>query len=386
MGNQSMSFIRQLTLPLAEQDSIFFFGPRGTGKTFWLKQNLPDAIFINLLAFNTYNTLAADPSRVRDFIPKSYSSWIVIDEVQRVPELLNEVHDLIEAEGHKFILTGSSSRKLKRSGVNLLAGRAIQYFMHPLIIEELNEPFDLEKILTYGLLPKAQTTADPKGFLETYIETYIREEVFQEALIRNMQTFAKFLEVACFSQGESLNMTAVGQEVGISRQLAENYFSILEDLLIAVRIPIFTKRAKRKLRAHPKFYYFDIGVYYTLRPKGLLDSPEEMQGPGLETLFLQSVRAINDYKRLNYSIYYWRTQSDLEVDFVVYGEHGLHAFEIKRNRTFNKKMLKGLNAFKSDYPMANLYMGYGGQEKLFINDVVILPVENLLRKLAEILA
>lgn len=378
-------YSRLLALPLDQNESIFLFGPRGAGKTFWIKNQIPSFIYINLLKFSSYQKLSNKPDSLPDFFPSDYKDWIVIDEVQRVPELLNEVHDQIESNGRKFILTGSSSRSLKRNGVNLLAGRALQYYMHPLTYDEMSDQFDIKKVLEFGFLPKAQLSHDPKKYLETYIRNYIREEVFQEALTRNINAFSRFLEAASFSQGQMLNILNISREVGVERATITNYFDILEDLLIGIRIQPFTKRAKRDVRMHPKFYYFDVGVYRTFRPSGYLDSPEEADGPGLETLFLQSARAINDYHNLDYEIYFWHTVTNLEVDFILYGKKGLYAFEIKRSRRIDNKMLKGLKAFKHDYPDAKLYLVYTGHEQLFIDDINIIPIVDLLKNLKKIL-
>jgi len=299
---------------------------------------------------------------------------------------MNEVHRLIEHKTLRFILTGSSARKLKRNGVNLLAGRALNYFMHPLTCTELGKDFLLTKALRFGLLPAVIHADDPKHFLETYITTYLREEVLQEGIVRNLGEFTRFLEVASFSQGSPLNITAVAREAMVSRKVAENYFNITEDLLIARRLPVFTKRSKRRLTAHPKFYYFDVGVYRHLRPKGPLDSPEEIDGPGLETLFLQHLLAINDYYRLGYDFYYWQTSNHVEVDFVAYGEKGIFAFEIKRKHKINRSDLSGLLSFQKDYPMAKLFLIYGGKQKEHVGNIEVVPIDFALEKLYEILS
>lgn len=376
---------RLLNLPLTEENSVFLFGPRGTGKTMWIKTHLPSAIYFDLLDFSIYSDLLAKPNRLMEMIPSHYKDWIIIDEVQRVPELLNEVHRLIEHYHYKFILTGSSARSLHRKGVNLLAGRALRYHMHPLIIQELGDDFNLAHVLKHGLLPKAIKTSQPEKYLETYIQTYIREEVLQEGLTRNLSAFARFLEVASFSQGSLLNMTEIAREVGADRQVVTNYFTILEDLLIAYRLPPFTKRAKRRLILNSKFYFFDAGVFHHLRPKGILDSAEEIAGSTLETVFLQSLRAINDYYSLQHNIYFWRTSSGTEVDFIVYGERGLYAFEIKRIQYISDKMLQGLRSFKEDYPQAKLYFIYIGKTKEYHKDVEAIPLVMALQQLPEII-
>ncbi|MFO7928642.1 MAG: AAA family ATPase, partial [Candidatus Humimicrobiaceae bacterium] len=272
--------------------SFFLFGPRGTGKTTWVKRTFREGIYLDLLEARLYNELLADPQRLENYIPSNFKGWIIIDEVQRVPEILNEVHRLIEGSHYRFVLTGSSARKLKRNGPNLLAGRALTYFMHPLTVPELGRDFSLKHSLLYGNLPSAYTEDNPGGFLESYIQTYLQEEVRQEGLTRNLGAFARFMESASFSQGEVLNISEVARESSVGRKIVENYFTILEDLMIAYRIPVFTKRAKRRLVSHPKFYYFDVGIYRTIRPAGPLDSPQEAEGIAFESVFFQEALAI----------------------------------------------------------------------------------------------
>ena len=381
-------FPRLFKLPLDHQDSLFIFGPRGTGKTQWLRHNLAEQphTYIDLLDPLTYRTLKAKPESLREKISLQNNDWIVLDEVQKIPELLDEVHRLIEHEGQRFILTGSSARKLKRDGINLLAGRAIRHHMHPLVIQELKAEFKLEHALTLGMLPATYTYDDPAGYLATYIDIYLREEVVQEGLTRNVSAFVRFLEVASFSQGAVINATEIAREVGVKRQVIQNYFSILDDLLLAHMLPAFTKKAKRRLITTNKFYYFDAGVYAQLRPKGILDAPSEIAGVGLETLFYQSLLALIDYYRMNYQVYYWRTTSGTEVDFIVYGEEKILAFEIKHSQTITPKMLHGLKQFKKDYPMAELFIVYTGEDVLHLaNKITALPITTALKQLPELL-
>lgn len=376
---------RLLSLPTEEQSSVFLFGPRGTGKTSWLKTNLPDAIYLDLLDFSTFSSLSANPSRLENLIPQNYIGWIILDEVQRIPELLNEVHRLIESRKLRFVLTGSSARSLRRKGINLLAGRALTYNMHTLTIQELGEDFDLIKTLKYGLLPSVIKHADPQKYLESYVQTYLREEVQQEGLTRNIGTFNRFLETASFSQGNILNISEISRELGLSRATVSDYFDILEDLLLAKRINVFTQRAKRKIIAHQKFYFFDAGVYKILKPMGPLDTQEESDGAGLETLFLQSLSAVNDYLNLGYKIYFWRTLTGTEVDFIIYGPRGLHAFEIKRSAQVQNKSLSGLRAFADDYPEAKLHFLYLGKLKEYHGNINAIPFETAIKELPQII-
>ncbi len=378
-------FERLIKKPLESRKSFFLFGPRGTGKTTWLKQRLPDALFVNLLQSEFYNRLSANPGHLRQLIPPDYTGWTVIDEVQRLPALLNEVHDLIEARGMDFVLTGSSARTLRRKGVNLLAGRALTYRMHPLTVLEQQDAFNLRDSLQLGHLPARFSEPDPVKYLKDYVQTYLREEVVQEGLTRNVGHFSLFLEVASFSQGATVNISAVAREAHIDRSVAENYFSILEDLLIAVRLPVFSRKAKRKLISQQKFYFFDVGVFRAIRPTGPLDSDAELDGPALETLVLQELRAVNDYYDYGYQTFFWRTRNYLEVDFVLYGPRGLLAIEIKRSTQVQPKDTRALREFKKDYPPAKCFVFYGGSSPLYLDGITVLPIEHALRNLHRIL-
>jgi len=370
---------RALKIDSTSSHSIFLFGPRGTGKTSWLHDQFPDALYFDLLQSETYIDFLANPGLLESRIPSSFKGWVIIDEVQKVPMILNEVHRLIEAKGYRFILTGSSARALRRRGVNLLAGRAFIYNMHPFTMQELAQDFNLSQALEFGMLPMTINTKQKQRYLASYVSTYLKEEVQQEALTRNLPLFIRFLTIASFSQGEELNYTSIAREAGTTRQTIHNFFHLLEDLLLSRRIPVFSKRAKRALVSKSKFYFFDVGIYRTLRPRGPLDSVEEMQGAALETLFLQNLLAINDYKNLGYSFYFWRTASQVEVDFVLYGNQGFCAVEIKRKRKLHPSDFKGLQLFHSDYPMAKCYMLYGGKERYHHNGIEVLPYIDGLR-------
>jgi predicted AAA+ superfamily ATPase len=366
--------------------SFFLFGPRGTGKTTWVKSTFPKAAYIDLLEAELFNDLTANPQRLSNFIPQDFKDWVIIDEVQRIPDLLHEVHRLIETKKYCFILTGSSPRKLKRKGPNLLAGRALTLSMHPLSVAELGGDFRLENSLRYGQLPSVYTEADPKKYLEAYVRTYLEEEIRQEGLTRNLSAFARFLEAASFSQGSVLSISSVARECHVERKVVESYFSILEDLMIGYRIPIFSKKAKRRLIVHPKFYFFDVGVYRTLRPMGPLDAPEEVDGIALETFFLQELIALNSALNFGYKIFYWRTSNGREVDFVLYGPKGLLSFEIKRTSRITSTMLGGLKSFLADYPMAKAYFVYAGNRRMYEDKIEIVPVLEILKNLKTLLA
>ncbi len=366
--------------------SFFLFGPRGTGKTTWVKSAFPKAVYVDLLEAELFNNLLANPQRLENFIPEHFKDWIIIDEVQRVPELLNEVHRLIEKYKYKFILTGSNARKIKRKGQNLLAGRALTYYMHPFTTSELGKDFNLKFSLVHGQLPSVYVEKDPKAYLASYVKTYLDEEIRQEGLTRNLAGFARFLEAASFSQGSILNISSVARECFVERKVVESYFSILEEMLMAYRVPVFVKKAKRRMISHPKFYFFDVGVYRTLRPAGPLDMPEEIEGISLETLLFQELNAANADYGLGYKIYYWRTADNSEVDFVLYGDKGIRVFEIKRTNRISGGMLKGLKSFLADYPMSKAYFVYGGSREMRDGKISILSIEDTLRRLPELLS
>lgn len=376
-------FTRIINYPKSQ--SFFLLGPRATGKSSWVKSSFPGSVYLDLLIDREYADLLANPDRLESRIPPNHKSWVVIDEVQRVPQILNTVHRLIESRKIGFVLTGSSARKLRRSGVNLLAGRALTKFMHPLVASELGGQFKVEHGLKFGMLPMTFSVSDPFDYLKSYVGTYLREEVRQEGLVRNMSDFARFLEAASLSQASTLNIASVARDSAVAYETTHDYFEILEDLLIAVRVPLFSKRAKRKYAAHSKFFFFDSGVYRALRPRGPLDTQHEIDGACLETLFLQHVRALNDYNSLDYSIYYWRSSSKHEVDFVLYGSHGLLAFEIKRSATVRSSDLKGLYEFKAEFPESQCFVLYGG-ERSYFDDFQYLPYSEVFGKLEQVLS
>jgi len=369
-----------------EDKSFFLFGPRGTGKTTWVKSAFPKAVYLDLLEAELFNSLLANPQRLENYIPRNTINRVIIDEIQRVPELLDEVHRLIEKYKYRFILTGSSARKLRRKGFNLLGGRALAYAMHPLTAGEVGKDFDLEHSLAFGQLPSVYIESDPKKYLESYVKTYLEEEIRQEGITRNLSAFSRFLEAASFSQASALNISAVASECGVERKVVEHYFAILEDLLIAYRIPVFTKKAKRRMAAHPKFYFFDTGVYKALRPKGPLDMPEQIEGTCFETLFFQELMAVNDALDLGYELFYWRTAHNTEVDFVLYGPRGIRAFEVKRTGRVVKPMTSALASFRKDYPISKAYFVYGGQRTMREGQVDIIPMADALKTLPEILS
>ena len=360
-------------------NSFFLLGPRGTGKSTWLQATFPEALVVNLLRPEVHREMQARPERLRELVlAKPAGTRVVLDEVQRAPELLTVVHDLIESgRGHQFVLTGSSARKLRRGGTDLLAGRAVMRTMHPFMAAEL-PVFDLARALTTGLVPLVVMATDPADVLAAYAGLYLEQEVRAEGLTRNVGNFARFLEVVSFSHASLLNVSNVAREAQVSRKTVEGYLEVLDDLLLAWQVPVFTRRAQRATVAHPKFYWFDAGVFRSLRPRGPLDRPQEIEGAALEGLVAQHLRAWVGYSRSEFEIGYWRTRSGVEVDFVVYGSEGFWAIEVKNTAVVRGEDVRSLRAFASDYPESELLLVYRGHDRVVVNGVRCVPVEHFL--------
>jgi len=363
--------------------SFFLFGPRGTGKSTWLRKNMPDAVWIDLLEADEFRSYSARPERLKELLLAiNEKKTVVIDEIQKVPALLSVVHSLIERKlGFRFILTGSSSRKLKKTGADLLAGRVIKQELHPFMAVELGRKFALSSALKQGLLPLVFSAPDPGAVLRTYVSLYVREEVQAEGMVRNIGNFSRFLEAISFSHGALLNTSNVARECEVERKVVESYITILEDLLLAFRVPVFSKKAKRALIKHSKFYYFDAGVYRSMRPCGALDKPEEIEGAALEGLVAQHLMAWSSYRWGKNKVYFWRTTSGSEVDFVVYGEEVFWAIEVKNTSKIRPEDLRSLRSFKSEYPQSSAFLLYRGKERLMKDNVLCIPCDEFLASL-----
>jgi len=368
---------------MAPEGSSFVFGPRGTGKSTWLRQHCPDALWVDLLDSETRRLFAAHPERLRAAVLASPNrKQVVIDEIQKVPALLDVVHQVMEeCPDRRFLLTGSSARKLKRAGVDLLAGRAMNLSLHPFMAAELGTAFDLSSALDLGLLPVVVSARNPERALAAYVGLYLEQEVQAEALVRDVGGFSRFLEAIAFSHGRLLNTSAVARECQVSRSIVEGYLAIVEDLLLAFRLPVFSRRAKRLLTQHPKFYYFDAGVFRSVRPAGPLDTPGEIGGPALEGLVAQHLRAWIAYGNERCRLFYWRTKSGSEVDFVVYGPGTFFAVEVKNARAAYRRDVRALRSFREDYGAVEVCLLYRGRERLLVDDVLCLPVDEFLRGL-----
>ena len=361
----------------------FLFGPRGTGKSTWITEHYGDrCLLIDMLQPDVFRYYQAKPERLYDTVKAHSDRHVIVIDVEKVPDVLTVVHSLIEKKLNKhFVLTGSSARKLKRSGVDLLGGRALLRHMHPFMAAELQTSFDLSSALKIGLLPLILGAKNSENQLKAYINTYLQLEVQSEGLVRNIGDFVRFLEAISFSHASLLNISNVARECEVERKTVAGYVSILEDLLLSFQVSVFSKRAKRQLIQHTKFYLFDAGVYQSLRPAGPIDTAEEMQGAALEGLVAQHLRAWIDYSNNDCQLYFWRTKSGVEVDFVVYGPKQFIAIEVKNATQAHSKDMRGLKSFKEDYPEAQIVLLYRGKTKTMVDGILCLPCDEFLKNL-----
>ena len=330
--------------------SIFLFGERQTGKSTVLRQQFPNSIYIDLLDSTLRERFSRRPALLYEMLQdKEEGTLVIIDEIPEVPELLNEAHRLIVNQGLVFILCGSSARKLKRKGKNTLGGRAFPVYFYPFVSAEIPE-FDIDRAVNYGMIPPHYLAKNPSRLLAAYIEVYLKEEVKEEALVRNLKAFQRFLEVAALTDGEMVNNNNIATDCGVSATTVSSYFDILEDTLIGYRIPAFQKVMKRRLVQAPRFYYFDVGVAnHLLHRKDLVRGTPEY-GHAFEHLVIQELYAWLHYTHSEEELSYWRTYTGLEVDAVIGDARA--AIEIKSVEEVMPKHLKGLKAFGEEHPQS----------------------------------
>ena len=371
--------------------SAFLLGPRGTGKTTWLRDRFPTAATYDLLDTREALRLSKTPDALyRELAVLPAGSWAVIDEVQKVPELLNEVHRLIEANGLRFVLSGSSARKLRRRGVNLLAGRAITTTIFPLVSAELGFELDIRRALSYGTLPMALVDDDPHDYLRTYAETYLVQEVQAEALTRSLGAFARFLEIAARQNAQATNATSIARDAGIDRRTVQSHFGILTDTLIGYWLPAWKLKSATKQVQQSKFYFFDGGVVRALSGRLPYPPTQEERGPLVETFILNEIRAFLNYSGRHYRPHYWRSYDGAEVDVLCETAAGFVAIEIKAAARWDRRFNRGLHRVRQhlDQHETACYGVYLGQRAALWDDVRILPVLDFLKRLwnGEILA
>lgn len=373
--------------------SFFVFGPRQTGKSTWLQAlELPQAWRINLLHNDTYYRYLRDPGQFRREAGQKLAEgtqWIVLDEVQRIPALLDEVHALLEGSSVRFILSGSSARKLKRGGANLLGGRALLRHLHPFTVHELGTAFDLETALQWGTLPPllGLSPADRRDTLKAYVEIYLREEIQMEGLVRNLGGFTRFLDLVGAYCGEIINISALSREAALPARTVHSYFEVLEDTLIAKRLPAWTKSPLKRLVSHPKFYLFDNGVTCTLthRLAGQLDPV--FRGRLFEQFLIQETMRRIDYAQADATLFYWRTNNGAEVDLLLeLNGHLALAIEFKSRSQVSSADLSGLRSFREDNPALPCLVVCTAPEPFPLDFAQVLPWHHYLMYLDRLFA
>lgn len=363
----------------SDKESLFLWGARQTGKSTLLKAFFSETLWFDLLLADVYERLLRNPTVLRETVLASPEiKTVVIDEIQRLPELLNEIHWLIANTKTRFIMSGSSPRKILRTGTNLLGGRALQYELYPLVSAEVPD-FDLLKALNHGLLPRHYLAAQPKRLLSAYIGNYLKDEIVGEAKIRKVNVFARFLEAAAFSNGEMVNYANIAADCGVSAPTIKEYFQILEDTLIGRFVPVYQKKPKRRVIQAPKFYFFDVGIVNHLLRRGKIVYKSEAFGNAFEHFIYQEIYAHSHYSGLDYTISYWRTASQLEIDFVL-DNHQI-ALEVKASDRINDKHLRGLKAFMEEYKVKQAIVICTEPLARLHNGIHILPWQVFLQKL-----
>ncbi len=371
-----MLYKRQARVP---PQSFFLLGMRGVGKSTWVRQALPDALRLDLLDEALFIDLLAEPSLFRQLLSGVGSGqWVVVDEIQRIPSLLNEVHRLIEERGTRFALLGSSARKLKTAGTNLLAGRALRKAMHPLTAAELGDDFSLDDALRYGTIPLIWAAPDRREALQSYTQMYLREEIRAEAAVRNLSGFMRFLPAAAVMHGQTVNTASVARDAGVARSTVNGYFEILDDTLLAVQLPAFEAKLRTRERRRPKLYWADPGLVRAVK-RQLGPVAGEERGALLEGWVLEQLRAHNEHQRIYDDVGYWAAaESSAEVDFMLTrdGEH--LAVEVKAAERYNNSMLKGLRAVAGLSGLSRRILVYRGLRAFSTEDgIEVWPIDRL---------
>jgi predicted AAA+ superfamily ATPase len=340
---------RRLKLPAAGSETFFLWGPRQTGKTTLLGEAYPDALWIDLLKSEEFRRYLERPELLRaEILGMKTRPFVVIDEIQKLPVLIDEIHWLHENRGVRVAMCGSSARKVRRGQANLLGGRAVRYELFGLTSAELGPAWDLDRMLNHGFLPRIYLSDSPLRLLRSYVADYLREEVAAEGLVRRLPAFSQFLSVAALSDTELVNFSSIARECGVSSQTIGGYFQILEDTLLGRWLPAYRRRPKRRVIGAPKFYFFDVGVVNFLARRGTLEPGSELYGKAFESWCFHELSAYNAYSESFAELSYWRLASGIEVDFVV---HAMDiAIEAKSSRRITSDHLRGLRQLKIDHP------------------------------------
>ena len=371
---------RILKLEEVKEDSLFLWGSRQTGKSTLLKMLFPDARIYDLLKSDVRMALQMRPALLREECELlDEGELVIIDEVQKVPSLLDEVHWLIENKGLRFILSGSSARKLRRSGANLLGGRALRRTLFPLVSAEVPD-FDLNRALNNGMLPRHYLVENPTMRIQSYIGDYLQQEIVEEAIVRRLDSFTRFLQVAALSNSEIVNYTNIAQECGISSKTVKEYFAILEETMLGFYLPSYARVVKRRVVQSPKFYYFDVAIPNHLLKRAPLQPGTDIYGHALEQFVIQELRAYLSYRHPEKSLSYWHTlDNKYEVDAVVgQAEAGI---EVKSSKSVTSSDTKGLKAFGEEYPEAKLFLLSMEERPRKLGNIEVWPVEQFLKRL-----
>ena len=340
-------FKRSLRLPASGTENFFLWGPRQTGKTSLLRETYPDAIWIDLLKTDLYVRYTTRPSLLREeLLARAGAKLAIIDEIQKVPQLLDEVHWLIENTKCRFGLCGSSARKVRRGAANLLGGRAVRHELFGLVSHEIGHEFDLVRMLNHGYLPRHYLSETPGRLLRSYVQDYLKEEIAAEGLVRSLPSFAGFLEAAVLSDGQLINHANIARECGVSLPGVKGYFQILEDTLLGRYLPAYVKRPKRRVIASPKFYFADVGMVNHLAKRGRLVPGGELFGKALENWVFHELCAHREYSESYYDLAYWRLASGIEADFIL-GDMDV-AIEVKATSHPTSDHLRGLREIARD--------------------------------------
>ncbi len=377
-------FTRNLQLPAPGKESFFLWGPRQTGKTTLLRRRYSDCRWLDLLKSEEYIQYSTHPERLRQEIEAegpNPGQQIIIDEVQRVPDLLNEAHWLIENRGIKFALCGSSARKVRRGGANLLGGRAFRYVLHGLTAGELGTDFDLDRLINHGYLPRAYESEEPTRVLDAYVADYLQEEIAAEGLVRNLPVFAHFLDAAALSDGENVNFSNIASDCGVSGKTVKSYFEILEDTLLGTWLPAYRRRAKRRAVKSPKFYFADVGIVNRLARRGEVIAGSEQYGKAFENWVHHEITAFIDYQNIHAKLTYWGLTSQTEVDFLL--DDLSIAIEAKSSENITRQHLKGLRSIADEYPeiAQRVVVCRERRPRLTEDGILILPAERFVERL-----
>lgn len=373
---------RVLKITDVKEESVFLFGARQTGKTTLLLELFPTCKFYDLLESDTYERLRRNPALLRQELSNTKNGEIVIiDEIQLIPELLNEVHWLITRQNIHFILSGSSARKLKRKGVNTLGGRAVKNVLYPLVSAEVPD-FDLIKAVNSGMLPTHYLSTSDRQLqkrMQAYVSVYLREEIAAEALVRKLASFNRFMEIAALTDGEMVNYNNIAQDCGIDAKTVKEYFSILEETLIGYMVPAFTRTVKRKLNQAPKFYYFDVSLPNYLLHRHNMQPGNDDFGHAFEHLMIQEIIAYLGYNDFEDKLSYWHTHTGYEVDAIL-GDADV-AIEFKSCQEVQSRHLRGLKAFGEEHPSARRIIVSLDVAPRMFNDVEVMPATYFLQEL-----